>query len=139
MKFNTGALILLCLITTEIIVEVHQEIKKINFPFYFYLFAYYLRAIMALICIFYGAVEMKIKMKNGFYYLLIGVLFSIFSIFSIGPSIMSLYIFNSIELTLLPVNEQKPYVQHIIYQKYFLAIMALIASVLASAFYLKRK
>ena len=136
MKSNTGALILVCLITTGIIVELHQEIEKISFPLYFYLFAYYLRAIFALICIFYGAVLIDGKIKKGFHYLLVGVMFSIFSI---GPSITSLYMFNSIEFNLLPVDEQAPYIEYINYQKCFLAIICLLASILASILYLRKR
>ena len=136
MKFNTGALIILCLITTGLIVEIHQEIEQINFPFYFYLSAYYLRAIMGLICIYYGVVEISKKFKNGIHYLVIGLLFSIFSI---GPSITSLYTFNSIELSLLPIDKQAPYLKHIIHQKYFLAIICLTVSILTLAFCLRKR
>ena len=136
MKFNTGNLIQLFLITSEIIIDVHQDVKIIIFPFYFYLFAYYLRAVFALFCIFYGAVEIKNNFRNGFWYLLIGILFSIFSI---GPSIMSLYAFKSIELNLLSAVDQQPFLQHIIHQKYFLATICLIAIILSSAYYLRRR
>ncbi len=136
MKFNYDVLIIICLITTVIILEVHQEIKGIEFPYYFYISVYYLRAIMSLFCVYSGVIKIKRKIKNGFYYLIIGLLFSILSI---APSVMSLYMFNSIDLSLLPVDEQKIYNSHINSQKHFLLISGFVISILASVFYFRRK
>ena len=136
MKFNYDVLIIICLITTVIILEVHQEIKGIEFPYYFYISVYYLRAIMSLLCVYCGIIKIKRKIKNGFYYLIIGLLFSILSI---APSVMSLYMFSSIDLSLLPVDEQKTYKSHINSQKYFLLISGFVVSILASVLYFRRK
>ena len=136
MRNNFSVLTIICLFVAEIILELHEEVKWINLPYYLYVFTYYCRAILSISCVFLGGVKIINKIKDGYFYLAIGLLLSITSV---APAVMSLYFINSTDLHLLSISEQQTYENHIHHQKQFLLIIGSIAAILAALFYLRRK
>lgn len=110
---------------TEVILELHKN-KIIFTPYEIYLAMYYLRATLAVACIFLGAFDVFLCRQResiaGKYLLVfIGVCFSFISIF---PSVVSLYFSKGINTALLDSEHLRNLNDHVSDQKTFLKNIA---------------
>lgn len=136
MKIKLSILNTFCLIATFIILELHEEIEWFDLPGWLYMATYYLRAIFSIFCVYLGVEQIKNNNKVGYVDLIIG---SMFLIISAGPSMMSLYIYNSIELNLLSPADRHPYEIHRDQQKVFLLTIAFVSIFLALLSFKRKK
>ena len=120
---NICGLILAGLLLSEVGIDIHQNTTWFNIPYTIYFLSYYLRAIFSLLCVFLGFFAIHFKLKNGYTFLILGIMFSILSI---SPPIVSLYFSRNIDLKYLNGENLKAFKYFIDFQKQFLINIGLI-------------